>query len=126
MSRPLHRPTLRQAICLAAIAAAALSYGFYVRYELIENSSIGIACGGGLAGWRCATRSTAIALFTPEAFGWTALGAASLNLLRPSVVFWAIALAAGGAGIVLYNVALCALAAALLVLSLARVVPEAS
>jgi hypothetical protein len=59
-------------------------------------------------------------------FGIVALGAALLNLLRPSVVFWGIALLGGGAGIVLYNVALSALAIALLILSLARPVSEAS
>jgi len=59
-------------------------------------------------------------------FGIVALGAALLNLLRPSVVFWALALLAGDAGIVLYNTALSALAMALLILSLARSVPEAS
>jgi hypothetical protein len=65
-------------------------------------------------------------LFTPQTFGLVAVGAAVLNLLRPSVVFWAIALAAAGAGIVLYNAALSAVAVALLILSLARPVPEAS
>jgi hypothetical protein len=126
MSRPLHRPTLRQTACLAAIALVSLSIGFYLRYEAIEQSSIAIACEGAGASWLCASRRTAIALFTPEAFGWTALGAAMLNFLRPSVVLWAIALASAGAGIVLYNVALSALAVALLILSLARPVPEAS
>jgi hypothetical protein len=92
MSRPLHRPSPRQAICLASIAILALGYG----------------------------------LFTPQVFGIVALGAALLNLARPSVVLWAVALLAGGAGIVLYNVALSALAVALLILSLARPVPEAS
>ena len=126
MSRPLHRPSLRQTACLAAIALAALCIGFYLRYRVIEQSEVGIACERAGATWLCASRRTAIALFTPEGFGWTALGAALLNLLRPSVVLWAIALAAGGAGIVLYNVALSALAVALLTLSLARPVPEAS
>jgi hypothetical protein len=42
------------------------------------------------------------------------------------VVFWALALLTGGAGIVLYNTALSATAVALLILSLARPVPEAS
>ena len=59
-------------------------------------------------------------------FGIVALGAALLNLIRPSVMFWALALLTGGAGIVLYNTALSALAIALLILSLARPVPEAS
>ena len=126
MSRPLFRPTLRQAAGLAVIAAAALTYGFVTRYQLIEQSAVGIACEGGDASWLCANRRAAIALFTPQAFGIAALGAAVLNLLRPSVVFWALALLAGGAGIVLYNTALSALAIALLILSLARPVPEAS
>jgi len=126
MNRPLYRPTPRQAACLVALALAALCYGFYLRYVVIENSAIGIACDGGGGTWLCANRRTAIALFTPQVFGIVALGAAVLNLLRPSVVFWAIALLAGGAGIVLYNTALSALAVGLLILSLARPVPEAS
>jgi hypothetical protein len=126
MTRPLHRPSPRQAIVLAVLAAFALGYGFYLRYEVIEQSAIGIACESGGASWLCASRRTTIALFTQEAFGIVALGAALLNLVRPSVVFWAIALLAGGAGIVLYNVALSALAATFLILSLARPVPEAS
>ena len=97
MSRPLYRPTKRQAACLAAIAVAALGYGFVMRYRVIEQSAVGIACDGGGANWLCANRRTAIALFTPQAFGIVALGAALLNLFRPSVVFWALALLAGGA-----------------------------
>jgi hypothetical protein len=126
MSRPLHRPTPRQAACLAVISLAALCYGFFMRYHVIEQSAVGIACEGNGATWLCASRRTTIALFTPQVFGIIALGAALLNLLRPSVVLWGLALVASGAGIVLYNVALSALAVALLMLSLARPVPEAS
>jgi hypothetical protein len=57
-------------------------------------------------------------------FGWVALIAAALNLLRPSIVLLAIGIAAAAFGIVLYNVNLSALAAALLVLSLARPASE--
>ena len=49
MPRALHRPTLRQAIVLAVIGASALGYGVYMRYAVIENASMGIACGGGKA-----------------------------------------------------------------------------
>ena len=111
---------------LAVFALAALTYGFLMRYQVIEQSAVGIACAADGTGWLCASRRTAIALFTPEAFGIAALGVALLNLLRPSVVLWALALLAAGAGIVLYNTALSALAVALLILSLARPVPEAS
>jgi hypothetical protein len=125
MPRPLFRPSLRQAFWLAAIGLAALGYGFWMRYFVIEQAAIGVACQGGLESWLCASRRTAIALFTPQAFGIAALAAALINLLRPSLVLSALALATGGVGIVLYNVALSALALALLVVSLARPAPEA-
>ena len=57
-------------------------------------------------------------------FGWVAIGAALLNLVRPSFLLCAVILIAGGFGIVLYNVALSALAVAMLILSLARSAPE--
>jgi hypothetical protein len=53
-----------------------------------------------------------------------ALGAALLNLIRPSVVLCVVALVAAAFGIVLYNVTLSALAIAILILSLARAAPE--
>jgi hypothetical protein len=126
MARPLHRPSRRQAVALALVATLAFTYGFVMRYELIENSAIGIACSSNGATWLCASRRTAYTLYMMNGFGTVALGAALLNLLRPSVVLWAIALIFGCAGVILYNAALSALAAGLLFLSLARPVPEAS
>jgi hypothetical protein len=122
--RPLYRPSLRQTAALAVIAVIALGCGFYVRYRLIEQSAVGIACQSGSTDLGCSIRSTAITLFTPSAFGFTALVAALLNLYRPSLVLIALTLLAGGIGIVLYNVALSALALALVILSLARRAPE--
>ena len=124
MSRSLYVPSLLKSACLAAIGLAALSYGFYLRYEVIEQATVGIACSSDFDTWLCASRRTAIALFTPQAFGFAALGAALLNLLRPSIILWALALIAGGIGIVLYNTALSALAIALLIFSLARPGPK--
>ena len=49
---------------------------------------------------------------------------ATLNFIRPSLVLFAIALAAACFGVVLYNVGLSSLAAGLLVMSLARRAPE--
>jgi hypothetical protein len=126
MSRPLFRPTGRQAACLAVLALLALGYGFFMRYQVIEQSAVGIACEASGGGWMCASRRTAIALFTSQAFGILALGAAVLSFLRPSLVLWALAVVAGGVGIVLYNTTLSALAVALLILSLARPLPESS
>ena len=122
--RPLFLPSPRQALWLAAVALAALGCGFYLRYGMIEQPTIGVACESGTRSLLCSVRKLAIALFTPLAFGWTALAAACLNLLRPSLVLCTVALIAGGIGIVLYNAGLSGLAIALLILSLARAAPE--
>ncbi len=53
-------------------------------------------------------------------FGAIALGVAGLNLIRPSLVLFAIAMVAAAFGIVLYNIGAAGLAAALLILSFAR------
>jgi hypothetical protein len=124
MSRPLFLPTLRQVIWLAAIALASLAYALYLRYQVIEQSAMGIACEVQPATWLCTTRRAAILLYSSAVFGAVATGAALLNLVRPSVVLLAVALMAGSGGIVLYNVALSAFAATLLILTLARPAPE--
>jgi hypothetical protein len=124
MTRPLFRPSLRQSAWLAAITIAVLAYALYLRHLVIEQSAVGIACQSGTQSWLCTSRRIAIALFTPSVFGIVALGAALLNLARPTFALCAIALAAAGFGIVLYNVALSALAIALLIVSLARRAPE--
>ena len=49
---------------------------------------------------------------------------AALNLLRPTLVLFAAALAIACIGVVLYNVVLSSLAIGLLILSLARREPE--
>ncbi len=125
MRRPLFLPTARQTNWLLGIGFLSVGYALYLRYLAIEQSTVGLACEGGLDTWLCFARKTAIGLFTHSVFGIVALGAAVLNLVRPSILLFAIALAAAGFGIVLYNVALSALAVALLILSLARPVSAA-
>ena len=124
MNRPLYCPSLRQTGILAAAALGAFGYALYLRYGVIEQSAIGIACGVNTSGWLCMSRRTAIMLFTVSSFGGVAVGAALLNLFRPSVLLWLIGLIAAGFGVVLYNTGLSALAVALLILSLARAAPE--
>lgn len=124
MSRPLFLPSLRQTAWLAAIVLVSIGYALHLRYQVIEQSALGIACEAGPKSWLCTSRKAAIMLFTPAVFGLVAIGAALLNLVRPSFVLCAVALIAGGFGIVLYNVALSAFAMALLILSLARPAPE--
>jgi hypothetical protein len=122
MDRTLYRPTFRQTAALAAIAAIALTYGFVMRYAVIQNSAIGIGCETAST-LLCTSRHTTIVLFQQQVFGAVALAAALFNLCRPRIVLVAVALIAGGAGIVLYNTMLSAFAAAALILSLARPAP---
>jgi hypothetical protein len=122
--RGLFMPTPRQANWLIAIGLLSVGYALYLRYLGVEYTSVGLACQAGAQTWLCFTRKIVIALFTNSVFGFVALTAAILNLIRPSLVLLAIGLAAAGFGVVLYNVGLAALAAGLLILSLARPRPS--
>jgi hypothetical protein len=123
MQPRLFLPTARQANWLLAIGFLALGEALYLRYLAIEYAPVALACQAGLKTWLCATFRLVIVLFNHAAFGWLALAAAVLNLLRPSIVFVAVALTAAGFGLVLHNADLSGLAAALLVVSLARPAP---
>jgi hypothetical protein len=123
-SRPLFMPTPRQTNWLIAAGLLSVGYALYLRYLAIELSSVGLACQAGLQTWLCFTRKIVIALFSNSVFGFVALAAALLNLLRPSLALLGLGLVAAGFGIVLYNVGLSALAVGLLVLSLARPRPS--
>jgi len=123
--RRLFLPTARQTNWLLAIGFLSIGYALYLRYLAIEQSSVGLSCDAGLNTWLCLSRKVATVLFNNTVFGSAALIAAVLNLIRPSLVLFAIVLIAGGMGIVLYNVATSALAIALLIVSLARPAPAA-
>ena len=120
----LFLPNARAMNWLLVVGFCSIGYALYMRYLAVEQSSVGLACQAGLNTWLCFTRQVTIALFTYSVFGWFALIVAALNLLRPSLVLFALALAAACLGLVLYNVGLSSLAVGLLVLSLARRVPE--
>ena len=122
MPRPF-LPTAGQTNVLLIVGFLSVGYALYLRYVVIEQSSVSLPCEAGLATWLCLTRRVAIALFGHSVFGIAALAAAVLNLIRPNVLLLAIGLGAAGFGIVLYNVGLSALAVALLMLSLARPAP---
>lgn len=122
--RPLFKPTARQINWLLIAAFAAVGYALYLRYVVIEQSSVSLACEGGLPTWLCFTRKIFLFVFQNGLFGLGALGAAIVNLIRPSMLPLMIALVSGGFGIVLYNVEMSALAAGLLILSLARPAPS--
>ena len=119
----LFLPSARQTNWLLIVGFLALGYALYMRYDAIEQSTVGLACAGGLDTWLCWSRKVLVALFEHFVFGWAALVLAALNLWRPSLIGFAIALAATCLGVVLYNAGLASIAAALLLLSLARRAP---
>jgi hypothetical protein len=125
MQSRLFLPTARQTNWLLLIGLLALGEALYLRYLAIEYAQVSLACQGGLKTWLCASFRLAITLYNHSVFGWVALGAALINLVRPSLVLVAIALAAAAFGLVLHNADLAGLAAALLILSLARPAPAA-
>src|SRR5262249_31404679 len=103
MPRPLFLPTARQTNWLLIIAFAPVGQALSVRYMAIENLNVGLPCQAGLKTWLCTAFPASIALYNHYVFGAVALAAALLNLVRPSIVLVAIALAASGLGIVLHN-----------------------
>ena len=114
------RPSAWEGAFLVVLAAAAVACSLYLRYRVIQNSEIGVACDAGLATAFCQARACVVFLFQYSLFGWVALVAAALNLARPSVALMAIGLAAAGFGIVLYNVLPSAFAVGLMILAFAR------
>jgi hypothetical protein len=125
MRRPLFLPTARQTNWLLIVAFLSVGEALYIRYMAIENVTTELACQAGLNTWLCTAFRLSIAFFNHDVFGGVALVAALLNLIRPSIVLTSLSLAAAGFGIVLHNAELSALAAGLLILSLARPAPAA-
>ena len=123
MPRPLFLPTARQTNWLLIIGFLALGEALYLRYVAIENSIVSLSCQGGLDTWLCSTFRLSVVLYNHEVFGAITLVAALLNFIRPSIVLFALALAAAACGLVLHNADLSALAAGVLILSLARPAP---
>lgn len=125
MQSRLFLPTARQTNWLLLVGLLALGEALYLRYLAIEYAQVSLACQAGLKTWLCATFRLVIVLYEHSVFGWMALGVALLNLVRPSIVLVALALAAAAFGLVLHNANLAGMAAALLILSLARPAPAA-
>jgi len=121
----LFLPTARQTNWLLIVGFVALGEALYLRYLAIEYTQVSLACGGGLNTWLCSTFRLTVVLFEHSVFGWVALAAAVLNLLRPSLALVSLTLAAAAFGLVLHNAGLAGLAVALLILSLARPAPAA-
>jgi hypothetical protein len=122
--RPLlFLPSARQTNWLLIVGFLSIGEALYLRYMAIEYTNVSLACQAGLNTWLCGTFHLTMALYKFQLFGAVAMIAALLNLVRPSIVLSSVALAAACFGVVLHNADLAALAAALLILSLARPAP---
>src|ERR1700761_6255438 len=123
MPRPLFLPTARQTNWLLIVAFLAVGEALYIRYMAMENTNVELACQAGLRTWLCDSFRLSIVLYNHQIFGCVALIGALLNLLRPSILLMTLTLVAAGFGVVLHNADLSALAAGLLIFSLARPAP---
>jgi hypothetical protein len=119
----LFLPSRRAGALLAALGVVALSAALYLRYAIIQNSTIGVACEAGEVSVLCQLRLGVISMFAQDCFGWVGMIAACIQLWRPNIVVFGTGLIFALMGLVLYNTRASALAIALLVLSLARPSP---
>src|SRR5215469_1860977 len=88
--RPLFRPSAAALNWVITVGLLSLGYAIYLRYLVIEQTQIGLACDAGLKTWQCLSRTVASALYENEVFGWISLGAAVLTLIRPIVALFTI------------------------------------
>ena len=120
----LFLPSARATNYLLIVGFCSIGYALYLRYLGIEQTNVGLSCAAGLNTWMCFSRHVAVMLFGYSVFGWAALAVAAINLLRPSLILFAVALSIACMGVVLYNAGLSSLAVGLLLLSFARRAPE--
>jgi hypothetical protein len=123
---PIHTflPGARASNWLVAAGFTAVGAAMWLRYMVLESSVIGLECEAGLASAQCLVRKVATGIYQHYGFGFAALALAVLNLVRPTVLLFGLGIAVAGWGLVLYNASLSGIAAALLILSLARAVPR--
>jgi Gpi18-like mannosyltransferase len=116
-------PSRRTMVVLAVLSLAALGAALFLRYGIIQNTPMGLACEAGEASFTCKLRLVVIIMFVQECFGWAALIAALVQLWRPNSIALGVGLVFALLGLVLYNTRVSALAVTLLVLSFARPLP---
>jgi hypothetical protein len=123
MTKKSFRLSPYQVQWLMVVGFVTIGYALYVRYFVIEFSTVALACDAGLRTLPCEARSLATVLFKNSVFGIVALVVAGLNFIRPSIVLLTVGLIAACLGIVLYNIVLSGLAIGLFILGFARPAP---
>jgi len=117
------RLTPYQVQWLMVVGFLTLGYALYLRYLVVEYSTVALACDAGLQTLPCKARALATVLFKNSVFGIVALVIAVLNFIRPSIVLLTGGLIAACLGIVLYNIVFSGLAIGLFILGFARPAP---
>src|SRR5262245_9786060 len=82
----LFLPTRKAASILAALGLFTVGTALYLRYAIIQNSAIGVACEAGEVSALCKLRLAVILMFVQDSFGWVAVIAAGVQLWRPNIV----------------------------------------
>ena len=96
----------RSALVAVLIAALCAGVGYVLRYAWVEPEAIGALCKSADAVWWCPLRTAMIVTTEWNGLGYTAVALALLSLFagRSGAVWLAtVAMAIGGAGMVLYN-----------------------
>jgi hypothetical protein len=123
MKKQSFRLTPYQVQWLMVVGFVTIGYALYVRYLVVEFSTVALACDAGLQTLACKSRALATVLFKNSVFGIVASVIAALNFIRPSIVLLTVGLIAACLGIVLYNIVLSGLAIGLFILGFARPAP---
>src|SRR5262249_6781685 len=110
------RPSAAQTCWLLIVGFLAVGEALYLRCLAIDHAPASLACQGRPNTWLCTSFHAVILLYNKSVFGWVALVAALLNLIRPSIMLMSVAIAAAGMGLVLHNAGLSGFAAGLLIL----------
>lgn len=116
----LFRPGPRTLNWLIPLGMGAVGWALYIRYLVVEQTLVRLACEGGFESAQCYTRSAVLALYQWNVFGAIALALAVLQLVRPSVATFAVGAVFAAFALVFHNEIAGALATMLLMLSFAR------
>lgn len=116
----LFLPSPRETNLLILLGCAALGYALYLRHSVVAAPELATACAAGLPRAICSLRRIMIELGEMQFFGGLALVASVVQFVRPRVAAFATGLVAAVFGLNLANTELAALAAGILVISLAR------
>src|SRR5215471_16785190 len=106
----LFLPSRRASLILAALGIVALSTALFLRYGIIQNSVIGVACEAGEVSLTCKIRLAVILMFIQDLFGWVAIIASGVQVWRPNTLAFGTSLILALLGLVLYNTRASALA----------------